>query len=197
MGCITGGLCIDACDAVMKKIHRPTRLIAFGNDDNRARRMRGEVEVHHPIRPRTVMYAALIALTAGIMLYVLATRANSHLSVLHVRAPLYTQTAEGGIRNGFTLRFSNKLADPQDFALEVAGLPGAILTSVAAKTLPDGRLGVRLDADSTLEIPVYVTSPSNLNLSAASTPITFTAVDVQTDERNVVGDHFFGPGAAQ
>ena len=139
------------------------------------------------------MYAVLIALTAGIMLYVLATRSNSHLSVLHVRAPLFTQTAEGGIRNGYTLRFSNKLADPQDFALEVSGIPGITLSSVVAKPLSDGRLGVRLDPDSTLEVPVYVTTAPDVNLKASSTPVTFTAVDPKTGERNVVVDHFFGP----
>ena len=139
------------------------------------------------------MYAALIVLVAGIMLYVLTTRSNSHLSVLHVRAPLFTQTAEGGIRNGYTLRFSNKLADPQDFTLEVSGVPAITLSSVVAKPLPDGRLGVRLDPDSTLEVPVYVTTAPDVNLTASSTPITFTAVDPKTGERNVVVDHFFGP----
>ena len=193
LGCINCGLCIDACDAVMTKINRPTRLIAYDNDDNRARRLRGEANVYRPIRARTILYAALIALTGGIMLYVLATRANSHLSVLHLRAPLYTQTAEGGIRNGFTLRFSNKLAEAQDFTLEVSGLPGATLSSVVAKSLPDGRLGVRLDPDSTLEVPVYVLSPADLNLKDTSTPITFTATDAKTGERSVVADHFFGP----
>ncbi len=38
LGCINCGLCIDACDAVMDKIHRPTRLIAYDNDENRERR---------------------------------------------------------------------------------------------------------------------------------------------------------------
>ena len=66
---------------------------------------------------------------------------------------MFTQTAEGGIRNGYTLRFSNKLADPEDFTLEVSGIPGIALSSVVAKPLPDGRLGVRLDPDSTLEVP--------------------------------------------
>jgi cytochrome c oxidase accessory protein FixG len=193
LGCINCGLCIDACDAVMTKIKRPTRLIAYDNDENRERRKRGEANVYHPIRPRTVMYAALIALVVGIMLYVLTTRSNSHLSVLHVRAPLFTQTAEGGIRNGYTLRFSNKLADPQEFTLEVSGIPGISVSSVVAKPLSDGRLGVRLDPDSTLEVPVYVTTAADVNLKAQSTPITFTAVDTRTGERNVVVDHFFGP----
>ena len=66
------------------------------------------------------------------------------------------------------------------------------MTSVVAKPLPDGRLGVRVDPDATLEVPVYVTTPPDVN-PGASTPITFTAVDAKTGERNVVVDHFFGP----
>ena len=33
------------------------------------------------------------------------------------------------------------------------------MSSVVAKPLPDGRLGVRVDPDATLEVPVYVTTP--------------------------------------
>ena len=192
LGCIQCGLCIDACDAVMTKIKRPTRLIAYDTDENRERRKRGEHNVYHLVRPRTILYAAVIALTGAVMLYALLTRTNSHLSVLHVRAPLYTQAAEGGIRNGYTLRFSNKLSEPTDFALEVSGIKGATMTSVVAKPLPDGRLGVRVDPDATLEVPVYVTTPPDAN-PGASTPITFTAIDAKTGERSVVVDHFFGP----
>ena len=138
-------------------------------------------------------YILLIALVGAIMLYTLATRSSSHLSVLHLRAPLFTQTAEGGIRNGYTLRFSNKLPDPQEFTLEVSGIPGTALSSVVAKPLPDGRMTVRLDPDSTLEVPVHVTAGPDVKLSGPSTPITFTAVEPKTGERNVVVDHFFGP----
>jgi cytochrome c oxidase accessory protein FixG len=192
LGCIQCGLCIDACDAVMTKIHRPTRLIAYDTDENRERRKKGEGNVYRLIRPRTVMYAALIALTSGVMLYALATRTNSHLSVLHVRAPLFTQTAEGGLRNGYTLRFANKLSASSDFTLEVSGLKGATLSSVVAKPLPDGRLTVKVDPDATLEVPVYVTTPADVN-PGASTPVVFTATDAKTGERSEVVDHFFGP----
>ncbi|MBV9287372.1 MAG: cytochrome c oxidase accessory protein CcoG [Hyphomicrobiales bacterium] len=192
LGCINCGLCIDACDAVMTKVHRPTRLIAYDTDDNIGRRMRAEPAVYRPVRPRTILYAAAIALTGSIMLYALITRTSMHLSVLHVRAPLFTVTAEGGVRNGYTLRFSNKLSEPSDFALAVSGLKGATMTSVVAKPLPEGRLSVRVDADATFEAPVYVTTPPDANLGK-STPVTFTATEVKTGERNAVVDNFFGP----
>jgi cytochrome c oxidase accessory protein FixG len=193
LGCINCGLCVDACDAVMAKINRPIRLIAYDTDENRERRVHGEKNVYRFARPRTIMYVALIALTGAIMLYTLVTRSSSHLSVLHVRAPLFTQTAEGGIRNGYTLRFSNKLADPVEFTLDISGVPGTSLTSVVARPAGDGKLGVRLDPDSTLEVPVYVTTAPDVTLKAQSTPVTFTAVDTKTGEHNIVVDHFFAP----
>ena len=52
---------------------------------------------------------------------------------------------------------------------------------------------VRLDPDSTLEVPVHVTAGPHVKLSGPSTPLTFIAVDPKTGERNVVVDHFFGP----
>jgi cytochrome c oxidase accessory protein FixG len=192
LGCIQCGLCIDACDVVMSKVGRPTRLIAYDTDENRVRRQRGEANVYRLVRPRTILYAGLIALTGFIMLYALLSRANMHLSVLHVRAPLFTQTAQGGIRNGYTLRFSNKLGESSDFTLELSGLKGATMTSAMAKALPDGGLTVHVDPDATLEVPVYVASPADAK-PARSTPIIFTATDAKTGERSTVADNFFGP----
>ena len=190
LGCIQCGLCIDACDAVMAKVNRPTRLIAYDTDENRDRRKRGEPNVYRLIRPRTILYAALMALTGCVMLYTLASRTNMNMSVLHVRAPLFTQTAEGGIRNGYTLRFSNKLGEARDFTLDVSGVKGARMTSVVAKPLGDGRLTVRVDPDATLETPVYVSTPAGATPDK-STPVTFTATDALTGERTAVVDHFF------
>ncbi|MFX6751305.1 4Fe-4S dicluster domain-containing protein, partial [Acinetobacter baumannii] len=45
LGCIQCGLCIDACDTVMTKIGRPTRLIGYDNDINIQRRLAGKSEI--------------------------------------------------------------------------------------------------------------------------------------------------------
>ena len=42
LGCIMCGLCIDACDTVMKKVDRPTGLIAYDTDVNIGRRAEGK-----------------------------------------------------------------------------------------------------------------------------------------------------------
>ena len=46
LGCIQCGLCIDACDNVMAKIGRPTRLIAYDTDINIERRVAGQARVY-------------------------------------------------------------------------------------------------------------------------------------------------------
>ncbi|KIZ43769.1 cytochrome c oxidase accessory protein CcoG, partial [Rhodopseudomonas palustris] len=74
LGCIQCGLCIDACDAVMRQVDRPTGLIAYDTDINAGRRLAGKPPLYRPIRARTLLYGGLIALVGAIMIYALATR---------------------------------------------------------------------------------------------------------------------------
>ena len=192
LGCIQCGLCIDACDAVMTKIHRPIRLISYDTDENIKRRARGEPAVYRLVRSRTILYAALMVVVGALMLFQLTTRQTMGLSVLHVRAPMYTTTKDDGVRNGYTLRFSNKWSEPRRFAIEVAGLNGASIKSVEADALPDGRLVVSVDPDATLEAQLYITAPRSA-LESASQPIVVKATDLTSGESISVNDHFFGP----
>src|SRR5579871_6653766 len=56
LACIMCGLCIDACDNVMRKIDRPTGLIAYENDINIERGRIGRPPVYRIVRPRTIIY---------------------------------------------------------------------------------------------------------------------------------------------
>jgi cytochrome c oxidase accessory protein FixG len=192
LGCIQCALCIDACDAVMAKIHRPTRLIAYDTDENITRRARGEAPVYKLVRSRTILYVVVIAVVGSLMLYKLTTRQHMGLSVLHVRAPMYTLAHDGMVRNGYTLRFANKWSEPREFALSVSGVADATVKSEEADMTPDGRLKVTLDPDATLEAQLYVTAPV-ASAAGAGAPITMTATDLKNGETATVSDHFFGP----
>ena len=87
LDCIQCGLCIDACDTVMTKIGRPTRLIGYDNDINIQRRIAGKPPIYRIVRPRTVVYAVMIAVVGAIMLYALLTRSLLDVNVLHDRNP--------------------------------------------------------------------------------------------------------------
>src|SRR5260370_34365828 len=66
--CIMCGLCIDACDTVMKKVGRPTGLIAYDTDINVARRAEGKPPISRLVRPPTLIYPRLIALARAPLL---------------------------------------------------------------------------------------------------------------------------------
>ena len=89
LGCIQCGLCIDACDAIMAKIGRPARLIAYDTDDNIKRRKEGMPALARIVRARTIMYTAIITVVGAIMIYTLSTRETTSLNLIHDRNPIF------------------------------------------------------------------------------------------------------------
>ncbi len=192
LDCIQCGLCIDACDTVMAKLDRPTRLIGYDTDDNVRRRIAGQPAVYRPVRLRTLLYAALILLVGGAMLYQLATRRTAEISVLHERAPLFVRLGDGSIRNAYVVRLLNKRPDSRPFALTVAGLPGLRIDVVGATATADLRPIVTVEPDASREVRVLVTAPADTRLEHSQT-ITFTASDLFAGEVVTTRDHFFAP----
>jgi cytochrome c oxidase accessory protein FixG len=189
LDCIQCGLCIDACDTVMRKIGRPERLIAYDNEINIKRRLAGLPAVFKPVRARTALYTAVIAIVGGFMLYTLATRHSVALSVIHDRNPIFVTLADGGIRNGYNLRIINKNLAPREFFLSVEGLPTSVVEIVG---LPLGaRHAIEIGPDQTQEIRVLVSNYEHA--PAASTPIVFQIVDTKTKERAQARDYFRAP----
>lgn len=191
--CIQCGLCIDACDNVMEKIGRTNRLIAYDTDGNVKRRLAGLPAIYRPLRVRTLIYAALIVVVGGAMLWQLATRRTAEISVLHERAPLFVTLSDGSIRNAYTVRLLNKRPEPRPFALTVAGPPGIRIEAVGIVATADLRPIVTVDPDSSREVRVLVTVPAGITLDG-SQPVTITASDLFAGETVRANDHFMAPG---
>ena len=144
------------------------------------------------MRSRTIFYAALMAAVTALMIYQLAIRANLPLSIQHVRAPLFATTVDGDVRNGYTLRLSNKWREARTFALATHGVKYIAVNSDAAKQLPDERLGVTVNPDATKEIPYYVTAPAEPSAGQSRT-IEIEATDLTSGETVHATDHSFMP----
>jgi cytochrome c oxidase accessory protein FixG len=192
IGCIQCGLCIDACDAVMTKIGRPPRLIAYDTDLNLQRRLRGEQPELRIVRTRTVLYTAIIALVGAIMLYSLATRRSEGISVIHDRNPIYVRLADGELRNGFTVRILNKSRATRSFALSVEGLSDVDLKVVGESGGAGRFVTVTVGPDQTHELRALVGTHQRLP-PGASIPLTFRITDVATGREASTSDHFRGP----
>ncbi len=191
LGCIQCGLCIDACDSVMGKIGRPKRLIAYDTDVNIKRRQAGLAPVYRVVRPRTILYAALIVLIGGVMLYALVGRSQYGIAVIHDRNPLYVRLSDGAIRNAYAVRLTNKDAVPQKFSLIVSGLKDAKIEIVGAEFDSTGREYVEVGPDKTQEVRVLVST--NAPERAGSTPVSFAARTEDGNSQVIAADHFWSP----
>jgi cytochrome c oxidase accessory protein FixG len=192
LGCIQCGLCIDACDAVMAKIGRPPRLIAYDTDLNIKRRQGGERPEIKIVRMRTLFYAAVIAAVAAVILYALATRRSEGISVIHDRNPLFVRLSDGELRNAFTVRILNKSLERRSFVLAVDGLADIDLKVVGDAATTGRMVIISVGPDQTHELRALVSTYSPLP-PAASVPLTFSITDAKTGERASAVDHFRGP----
>jgi cytochrome c oxidase accessory protein FixG len=194
LSCIQCGLCIDACDNIMEKVHRPKGLIAYDTDINIARREQGQPPVWHLIRPRSLLYVGIIAIIATIMIVSLATRSTLGINVLHDRNPLYVVNSDGSLRDGYTLRLINKAAASRGFDVSVEGLPAGSRLEVPGEA-KSGTNTVRLivDGDQTREVRALVFVNANAGLKT-STDIMFRIRDRESGEAAVHPDFFDAPG---
>ena len=157
--CINCALCIDACDAVMDKVERPRGLIAYDSWANLQRMQAGKPAKLRFFRPRTILYAVLLAAISGLLLYQLGARQRINLDVWPERSPPYVRLADGSIRNDYRLQIINKTHEARVLRLAVADAPGAVLWlsgggapgevqsfSAAANDVTTLRLHVRMPA---------------------------------------------------
>ena len=121
--CIGCSACVDACDEIMTKLHRPTGLVRY---DSHTGLHGGKTRY---IRPRTLFYTFM--LLAGVAAFFVASRSLSPMSASLVRmqgASYFVQ--DGVVRNQFTIRIINKRNREGTFRITLDGqLPADIQVS--------------------------------------------------------------------
>ncbi len=188
--CIQCGLCIDACDNIMTKIGRPTGLIGYDTDINVKLRQEGKKSLPPSIiRPRTILYAGLIAVIGVTMLYALVTRSSIALSILHDRNPLFVKLSDGSIRNAYTLRVANKYGGAREFSIKLERFDAAHIDVVGAERDADGWPRLKVGPDQTLETRILVSISPDAH-PPRSQDIRFVLRDINGGETAIVKDHF-------
>jgi len=190
--CIHCALCIDACDQMMKRIERPTGLIAYDTEIAVEARSEGRKPTYKLIRARTVLYAALMAVIGTLIVFGLTTRATFEMNVLKDRSPPYVQLSDGGIRNGYTLKLVNKSAEPREMVLVLSGIEDAEVEVIGLEheegediTLPVAAHGV-----DRYRILVSVPEPQERR----QTKMSFKITDTDSGESDTNAVSFRSPG---
>jgi len=191
--CIQCALCIDACDDIMDKVGRPKGLIAYETFRNMAVASDAERKPVRLVRPRTVLYSALIAVVLAIMGWAWITRAAVEISVIEDRNPLFVRLSDGSIRNGYTVKILNKTHEVQHFALGMDGIGQAGLAIVGHA---NGHAEIAVEADVVRAVKVYVTVPAAAvgRLTGGSTPLRFVVTDLATGAEIIRDTAFRSPG---
>jgi cytochrome c oxidase accessory protein FixG len=191
--CINCGLCVDACNEVMTKLDRPNWLINWDNLARQAAKSAGQKNVPlRLIRPRTVIYLSLLAIGAAVMTGVFFSRATIALGIQRDRAPLFVRLADGGIRNAYTIKVTNKTPQDEAMDIQLVGLDGAQLIIAESGDKPAERLDLTAPPDTETAYRVLVHGPGAVT---GSLPVTFILHDRRTGETVQTPSAFLGPGA--
>jgi cytochrome c oxidase accessory protein FixG len=125
--CIACAACIDACDSVMDRMNYPRGLIRYSTQHA----MEGKKT--HVVRPRMLIYGALLALLCGSFLFALFNRVPVELDIIRDRNALYRESRPGLIENVYLLRVINKDEFAHSYEIAVSGLPTIMLETDPAE----------------------------------------------------------------
>ncbi len=191
--CIACALCIDACDVVMKKIGRPTGLIAYDTDENVVRRWAKQKTMRfNPVRARVMLYGGVLAITGGLMVFGLLTRSDFGLNVLKDRTLPYVQLSTGEIRNVYTIKLINKQHADRMFQLSVDGIEGATL-EVIGEDITGKTVTLAGQADGADRFRLLLTAPAGAVDEEGRSIIRFVARDQSGGRQIVATSQFSGP----
>jgi cytochrome c oxidase accessory protein FixG len=144
--CIACAACVDVCNDVMDKMKYPRGLIRYTTHNAME-----EQEPVRVLRPRVLVYGALLlALLVGFGMAV-ATRSTLIVDVIRDRNSLYRELPGGLVENVYTITLVNKTEVERQYQVSASGLPGIELELDAALPLASApgevrRVPLRLQA---------------------------------------------------
>lgn len=127
--CIACAACIDACDSVMDKMQYPRGLIRYTT--------RNALE-HRPtriLRPRVLVYGALLAVLISTFCVAVALRSPVALDVIRDRNALYRLLDDGRVENVYEVKILNKSEQDRRFRIGVSGAGNVTLDPADATFL--------------------------------------------------------------
>jgi len=177
--CIGCAACIDVCDEVMEKVNQPKGLVKYTTEHA----LKGGTT--HILRPRIVVYAALLMIITGALIFSIATRTPLELDIIRDRNVLYIENDEGLIENVYTLKVINMTNNDQTYRLSVSGLQGLEMEIRSDE--------ITVETGGVAEVPVRLaTDPENLK--TASSVVNFTIESLTTEGLSLTeSGRFLGP----
>jgi cytochrome c oxidase accessory protein FixG len=133
--CIGCAACVDVCDDVMDKMNYPRGLVRYATQNGIAKHFTRKEMLQHALRPRVLVYAAILATVAIAVLVSMALRSPFRVDVVRDRASLARIVDNGQVENLYRLQIMNSAEQAQRYRVTVSGLNGIGLAAPVEVTL--------------------------------------------------------------
>jgi cytochrome c oxidase accessory protein FixG len=127
--CIGCGACADICDTVMDKVGYARGLIKYSTQHAVEQRWTRSQTLKHVLRPRVLIYTAILGAICLGMLVSLGLRTPLKVDVVRDRGVMARVVAGGQVENVYRLQVMNATELAQNYKIAVSGLPGLTVTS--------------------------------------------------------------------
>ncbi|MCB9555775.1 MAG: cytochrome c oxidase accessory protein CcoG [Deltaproteobacteria bacterium] len=123
MECIHCTQCIDACDAMMTKVGRPTGLIRYASQDELEGAKRGF------LRPRVIVYPAILLVVALLFGWTVGQRGNADVTLLRGIGAPFSLLGTGQVSNQIRIKVVNRSGAAKNYRIELLDFPQANLVA--------------------------------------------------------------------
>jgi polyferredoxin len=179
MECIGCAQCIDACDDVMKRLHKPVGLIRYDS----LRALTGQPR--RMLRPRLLIYGALVLASVTALVLVTLLRAPFECNVIRLNGAPYLLEA-GTVRNQYESHVVNKNPSTTTFHIDLTG-PVPMSTVIPDRDVQVGSL-------EHFRLPIFVSVQQSDFHHAFDMQLTLK--DSASGESRVIPLRFLGPMGA-
>ena len=156
MECIGCTQCVDACDAIMLKVDKPTGLIRYTSEtvlDNKPSRV---------LRPRVIIYSVLLIIISGLFLTAFIGRDAVDLNLSRVPGAPFTKLPDERIANRVRFRIQNRTGGDEVFSISATEPEGTELRII-------GNPRIELGDGEVTHIDAWVVTPTTVFTKGSAT----------------------------
>ena len=177
--CIGCAACIDVCDDVMEQMGYEKGLVKYTTEHAL------DGTGTHVIRPRMIVYGALLTFITIALFYSLSIRIPLEVDIIRDRNSLYVETDEGMVENVYTIKVLNMKETDEKYRLSISGIEDAVLILKNKEFVVKG--------GSVLDLPLRV-KIDPVNLKSTSNQIEFHVESLTSEGLELTEEgRFLGP----
>lgn len=145
--CVNCTACMDACDEVMLKINKPTKLIKYASENALSKAQ------HKIWNWRTKAYVSVLSILLIALVFLITSRENIETTILRTPGTLYQQIDSIYYSNLFVIKTINKTYHDEKLSIRVIEPKGAIIKMVGndilvkAESKYDGQFFMEVPSD--------------------------------------------------